>query len=116
MGRKTQADDAAGILPGTLDMLILQTLTEAPLHGYGIASRIRERSAEVIRVEEGSLYPALRRLQVKGLVRSKWRLTPTNRRARYYELTAAGRRGLVEEVEQYERIIAGIGRVLGRAT
>jgi len=97
-------------------MLILQILTEGALHGYGIASRIREQSADVLHVEEGSLYPALRRLQVKGQVRSKWRLTPTKRRARYYELTAVGRRGLADEVSQYERIIAGIARVLGTAT
>jgi transcriptional regulator len=103
-------------MPGTLEMLILETLTAEPMHGYGIASHIWQTSAQLLRVEEGSLYPALRRLQLKGWVKSKWRLTPTNRRARYYELTAAGRHELANEVERYDRVILGIARVMGRAT
>jgi transcriptional regulator len=97
-------------------MLILQTLTGRPMHGYGIASHIWRTSVELLRVEEGSLYPALRRLQVKGWVKSRWQLTPTKRRARYYELTSAGSRALGQEVERYERVTLGIARVMGTAS
>jgi PadR family transcriptional regulator PadR len=79
------------LLPGTLDMLILKTLTLEPMHGYGIAQHIQRLSQDVLRVEEGSLYPALQRMQLKGWVSSEWSKTPTNRRARYYKLTASGR-------------------------
>jgi PadR family transcriptional regulator, regulatory protein PadR len=79
------------LLPGTLDLLILKTLTRAPLHGYGIAQAIKQLSDEVLTVEEGSLYPALQRLLLQGWVKAEWKKTETNRRARYYTLTAAGR-------------------------
>jgi transcriptional regulator len=116
MDRRSQPGGQAELLPGTLEMLILKVLTGGALHGYGIASHIWQTSAELLKVEEGSLYPALRRLQVKGWVKSRWAMTPTNRRARYYELTAAGRRELLHEVERYERVILGIARVMGRTT
>jgi transcriptional regulator len=114
MDRRSQPDGPAELLPGTLEMLILKVLTGGAMHGYGIASHIWQTSAELLKVEEGSLYPALRRLQMKGWVKSRWGMTPTNRRARYYELTSAGRRELSNEVERYERVILGIARVMGR--
>jgi transcriptional regulator len=100
------------LMPGTLDLLILKTLTRSPLHGYGIALSIKRLSAEVLTVEEGSLYPALQRLLLKGWVKAEWKMTETNRRARYYTLTAAGRKQLGVELSEYEQLIAAIGRVL----
>jgi PadR family transcriptional regulator PadR len=100
------------ILPGTLDMLVLQTLKAGPNHGYGIALFIRQRSADVLQVGEGSLYPALQRLQVKGLVSTEWRASDTGRRARYYDLTRLGRRSLKAELEAYERVSRAIAQVL----
>lgn len=100
------------ILPGTLDMLILKTLTRAPLHGYGIALSIKRLSDDVLTVEEGSLYPALQRLLVQGWVKAEWKTTETGRRARYYTLTAAGRKQLSVELSQFDLMIAAIGRVL----
>lgn len=103
------------LLPGTLDMLILKTLTRAPLHGYGIALSIRKISDEVLTVEEGSLYPALQRLLLQGWVKAEWKMTETNRRARFYTLTAAGRRQLGVEMSQFEQMMEAIGRVLSDA-
>jgi PadR family transcriptional regulator, regulatory protein PadR len=100
------------LLPGTLDMLILKTLTRMPMHGYGIAQSIKRLSDDVLTVEEGSLYPALQRLLLQGWVKAEWRITETNRRARYYTLTATGRKQLGLEVSQFEQMIAAIGRVL----
>jgi transcriptional regulator len=99
-------------LPGTLDMLVLQTLTHGPMHGYGIAQFIRQRSEDVLQVGEGSLYPALQRLQVKGLVAADWRESDTGRRARYYRLTRLGRVQLEAELESYQRVSRAIARVL----
>jgi PadR family transcriptional regulator PadR len=103
------------LLPGTLDMLILKTLARAPLHGYGIALSIRQFSDDVLTVEEGSLYPALQRLLVQGWVRAEWKMTETNRRARYYTLTAAGRKQLGIELSEFDQMITAIGRVLQSA-
>ncbi len=100
------------LLPGTLDMLILKTLTRTPLHGYGIALSIKRLSDDVLTVEEGSLYPALQRLLLRGWVKAEWKMTETNRRARFYTLTAAGRRQLGIETSQFEQMIAAIGRVM----
>ena len=100
------------LLPGTLDLLVLRTLAAQSMHGYGIAQHIERLSQEVLRVDEGSLYPALQRLLLKGWVKAEWRQTPTKRRARYYELTRAGRKQLALEVEGFETIIAAIHRVL----
>jgi PadR family transcriptional regulator len=99
-------------MPGTLDMLILKILTRRPLHGYGIALSIRRISDEVLTVEEGSLYPALQRLLLQGWVKAEWKKTETNRRARYYTLTPAGRKQLGVELSEFEQMIAAIGRVL----
>jgi PadR family transcriptional regulator, regulatory protein PadR len=99
------------LLPGTLDLLILTTLTRAPLHGYGIALSIKRFSDDFLTIEEGSLYPALQRLLLQGWVKAEWKITETNRRARFYSLTAAGKKQLGLEVTQYEQMIAAIGRV-----
>ena len=101
------------IVPGTLDMLILKTISGGEfMHGYAIASSILERSQEVLRVEEGALYPALHRLEVRGLLRSKWGFSDNNRRAKYYSLTPAGRRELDEEARSWHRVSGAIARVM----
>jgi PadR family transcriptional regulator, regulatory protein PadR len=102
----------AELLPGTLDMLILKTLARAPMHGYGIALSIKRVSDDVLTVEEGSLYPALQRLLLQRWVKAEWKLTDTNRRARYYSLTALGKKQLGLELSQFGQMIAAIGRVL----
>jgi PadR family transcriptional regulator, regulatory protein PadR len=103
------------LLPGTLDLLILKTLTRTPLHGYGIALSIKRLSDDVLTVEEGSLYPALQRLLLRGWVKAEWKITETNRRARFYTLTAAGRKQLGIEESQFDQMITAIGRVLRNA-
>ena len=104
------------IPPGTLYMLILRTLARGgEMHGYEIASFIKRVSEEVLQVEEGSLYPALQRMLVKGWVTAEWGTTAGNRRARYYKLTAAGRKQLEAEVSQFDRVMAAIGRVIETA-
>ena len=100
------------LLPGTLDLLILKTLSVQSLHGYGIAQHVQRLSADVLQVEEGSLYPALQRMQLKGWIKSRWRQSPTGRRARYYELTAAGKRQLAQEVNGFDRVVGAIRAVL----
>ena len=101
------------IPPGTLYMLILRTLARSgELHGYEIAHSIQRTSQDVLQVEEGSLYPALQRMLVKGWVTAHWGTTSENRRARYYKLTPAGRRQLEAEVSQFERVMAAIARVI----
>ena len=103
------------LLPGTLDLLVLRTLTRGPLHGYGIAQRVKELSQEVLQVGESSLYPALQRLLLDGYVRAQWGASENNRRARYYTLTAAGHRQLAAEREEFERIVGAIQLVLANA-
>jgi transcriptional regulator len=103
------------VLPGTLEMLILHTLTIAPMHGYAIGQHIAQQSDAVLKVEQGSLYPALERLQAKGWVTSKWGETPTKRRARFYTITASGRRQLGEEISSFDRVLLAINRVMRRA-
>ena len=102
------------MMPGTLELLILKTLERhrAPLHGYGIARHIRRVSDDVLQVEEGSLYPALQRLAVKGWVKAEWGVSDNNRRARLYRLTPAGSRQLAEEVADFERLLEAILRVV----
>ena len=100
---------------GTLDMLVLRTLTLGPLHGYAIAQHIGKLSDGVLQVEQGSLYPALERLLNKGWVTAKWGETPTKRQARYYTLTRSGRKQLEDRVADYDRVAEAIARVLGRA-
>lgn len=101
------------IPPGTLDMLVLQTVVRAgEVHGFEIAEAIERASSEVLRVEEGSLYPALQRLLIKGWLVAEWGRTAENRRARYYRITAAGQRQLVHEVESYRRVSQAIASIL----
>jgi PadR family transcriptional regulator, regulatory protein PadR len=104
--------DRQELLPGTLDMLILKALSRDVMHGYGIAEHIRQMSDEVLHVEEGSLYPALQRLQLQGLIASEWGHSINNRRARYYRLTRAGRRQLGESESSFARLIDAITRVM----
>ena len=102
-------------LTGALDMLILRTLTLGPAHGYAIARHIERLSEDVLRVEQGSLYPALDRLLRRGWVTAKWAETPTKRKARYYTITKSGRKQLAERRAEHERISLGIARVMGKA-
>jgi PadR family transcriptional regulator len=103
------------IPPGTLYMLILKTLAREPMHGYGIAMHIQQTSDDVLQVEEGSLYPALQRMLIKGWVVAEWAQTENNRRARYYRLTPAGRKQLAVELSQFDRVMQAIGRVIQTA-
>jgi PadR family transcriptional regulator, regulatory protein PadR len=100
------------LLQGTLDLLILKTLALEANHGWGIAQRIQQVSREVLQVGQGSLYPALHRLEKKGLVASEWRESENNRRAKYYDLTRAGRRQLEQEISQWHRLVGAIGLVI----
>ena len=102
----------ADLLPGTLAMLVLKTLSVGTMHGYGIAQHIERLSEDVLRVQEGTLYPALQVMEVKGWVRSEWKLTPTKRRARYYSITAAGRKQLAQDAQEFDRVVAAVTRVM----
>lgn len=102
-------------LPGTLYMLVLRALSSGPLHGYAIARRIKDASEEVLAVEEGSLYPALNRMLAKGWLTSEWGVSETNRKARFYKLTAAGRKQLATENREFEKLIRGIQLVMKNA-
>jgi PadR family transcriptional regulator, regulatory protein PadR len=99
-------------LRGSLDLLVLKTLSLAPMHGWGISLRIQQTSKGVLEVNQGSLYPALQRLEKDGLITSDWGTTDNNRRARYYRLTATGRRALGDELESWKRFAAGLDAVL----
>ena len=103
------------LLAGTLEMLVLRTLSTQSYHGYAIAQHLTKLSDGVLQVEQGSLYPALERLLNKGLVTAKWAESPTKRQARYYTITRAGRRLLEEKTEDYDRVALAIARVMGRA-
>jgi PadR family transcriptional regulator, regulatory protein PadR len=100
------------LLPGTLDLLVLRTLARGPNHGYGIAQRVRELSQEVFQVGESSLYPALQRLTLDGYIKPEWGVSENNRRARYYTLTAAGRKQLAAERAEFERVVTAMRMVL----
>jgi PadR family transcriptional regulator PadR len=110
MGRKAHKNDS---LPGSLDLLILRTLSLRDLHGYGIVQFIQQRSGNELLVEEGSLYPALQRLELNGWIEGAWGVTPNNRRARIYQITAAGRKQLAVETRKYAKLTLAIARVLG---
>jgi transcriptional regulator len=116
MGEPRTAPKPAGeLVQGTLDMLILRTLARGSSHGWGIAQHIHQVSAEVLRVEEGSLYPALHRLEVAGLVSAEWGVSENNRRARVYTLTARGKKRLDAEREHWSALVAAIARVMETA-
>ena len=102
-------------LQGALDLLILKTLARRALHGYAIAQRIQQISEDVLRVEEGSLYPALHRMEQADWISAEWRLTSTGRRAKYYELTQSGRRRLEAETEAWEKLAGAVAQILGTA-
>jgi transcriptional regulator len=100
------------VLRGTLDLLVLRTLTLAPLHGWGISQRIQQLSEDVLDVNQGSLYPALQRLEQRGWIESEWRTTENNRRAKYYRLTAAGKRALGDEIRSWRRYVDAVELIL----
>jgi PadR family transcriptional regulator, regulatory protein PadR len=105
-------DERSELLQGTLELLVLKTLSLEPLHGWGIAQRIQAISDDVFQVNQGSLYPALQRMRRKGWVTSKWRVTENNRRARFYELTASGRKQLGAQLADWERSSGAVNRIL----
>ena len=110
--RKSERD-RLGLLQGTLDLLILRTLVFGPQHGQGIARYIEQQSDDHLLIDHGSLYPALQRLETRGLIDAEWGTSENNRKARFYELTRAGRKELVAETHQWRRLSAVIGRILG---
>jgi PadR family transcriptional regulator PadR len=103
------------LLQGTLDLLILKTLALEPMHGWGVAQRIQQLSKDALQIGQGSLYPALHRLEYKGWIQAEWAASENNRRAKFYSLTAVGRKQLAEELAQWDRMAAAIGMVLGEA-
>jgi transcriptional regulator len=109
MGTRAKPGD---LLQGTLDMLVMKALIRGPLHGYAVAEFIQTKSAEVFRVEEGALYPALHRLEIRGMLSSEWGVSGNNRRAKYYSLTPAGLEWLEREAERWRTMAAAIGRIL----
>src|ERR1700691_5492496 len=108
MGR----EDASELLPGTLDLLILNALVRGAMHGYGIAQHLKDVSEDVLQVGESSLYPALQRLLLRGWVKAEWGASENNRRARYYTITAAGRKQLASERAEFARVVGAIEKVL----
>jgi len=112
MAKAMEPTPRRDLLPGMLDMLILKTLSVQPMHGYGIAQHVLRSSKDVIRVEEGSLYPALQRMRQKGWIKAEWRQTPNNQRARYYTVTPAGQRHLGDVEGRFEELMAAVRRVM----
>ena len=112
MGAKGQEP---AFLPGTLDMLVLKTVSRGAMHGYSIAQFIQEASSDVLKVEEGALYPALHRLEVRGLLKSEWGSSDNNRRAKFYRLTAHGRRELEHEADYWTRVAGAVTRIMQTA-
>ena len=112
---KTSDDPRLDLLQGTLDMLVLRTLQWGPQHGHGIGQVIRQRSDELLRVETGSLYPALHRLEKQGWLKSEWGISEANQRAKYYRLTAAGKAQLSREQDRLSQLVDAIGRVMNPA-
>ena len=110
---RKQNQQQEDLLPGTLDMLILKTLSLGSLHGYDIAERINQTSDDVLSVEEGALYQALHRLELRGLLDSEWGLSENNRRAKFYRLTAQGRKHLADESRRWVRVSTAVSRVMG---
>ena len=113
--RSRPQDDKIDLLQGTLDMLILRTLQWGPQHGYAIAQTIKAQSSDVLRVETGSLYPALQRLAKRGWLASEWRQTDANQRAKFYRLTPEGKKQLLREQTRWSELVAAIGRILNPA-
>ena len=109
---KAKRENPGDLLQGTLDLLILKALAKGAMHGYGVAEWIHESSQDVLRVEEGALYPALHRLELRGLLSAEWGTSDNNRRAKYYALTTVGRKRLTEEPEYWRRMSGAVARVL----
>ncbi len=105
-------DRSASVLPGTLDLLILKAVSLGPLHGYGVLLRIQQMSQDVLAIEQGALYPALARLERQGLLAGRWGVSDNNRRARFYRLTAAGRKRLDQDIRQWDRLAAAMAAAL----
>ena len=105
-------DPSEQVLQGTLDLLILKTLSLAPMHGWGLTRRIQDLSRDALRVGQGSIYPALVRLEQRGLIATEWRNTENNRRAKYYRITTAGRRAMGDEMESWQRFVVAVQHVL----
>ena len=116
MTRRKEKDERGEMMQGTLDMLILRTVLVAPAHGHTIAYAIERTSEDVLQVEHGSLYPALHRLEERGLIASFWGTSENNRKAKYYRITPAGRKHLAHERSRWDQIVSAIARVLGPAT
>jgi len=116
MAKKTRADARGDMLQGTMDMMILKALLMAPAHGHTIAHVIERSSEEVLQVEHGSLYPALHRLEDQGLIASFWGTSENNRKAKYYRITPAGKRYLIQERSRWESLVQAVKRVLGPVT
>jgi transcriptional regulator len=112
--RDDAVSDQTDVLQGTLDLLVLRTVALEPMHGWAIAQRIRQISDDLLRVQQGSLYPALHRLEHQGWITAEWGASENNRRARFYSLTRAGRRQLQSELEKWQRLSAGVNLVLQR--
>ena len=109
---EAMAKDKTELVKGTLEMLVLRVLSRGEMHGWGIAQRIQQWSRDVLTVEEGSLYPALQRLQMQGLVAAEWRISDNNRRARFYTLTKAGVKQLESEKDNWDRVVLAIANVM----
>ena len=107
-----KGDEPLDLLQGTLDLLILRTLSDGAMHGWGISQRIQQISKDVLQVNQGSLYPAVHRLEQQGLIESEWGNSENNRQAKYYQLTRDGRRQLAEETRNWERISTAVARIL----
>jgi transcriptional regulator len=107
------AHDQSDLLQGTLELMVLKTLSLEPMHGWGVSQRIQQTSRDVFQINQGSLYPALQRMLSQGVIRAEWRVTENNRRARYYSLTAEGRRELARELAQWQRASSAVNWVLG---
>jgi PadR family transcriptional regulator, regulatory protein PadR len=112
---KEKKENPGELLQGTLDLLILKALARETMHGYGVAEWIHQRSEDVLRVEEGALYPALHRLELRGLLSADWGMSDNNRRAKYYALTPAGRKQLAQETEYWRRMSGAVARILQTA-
>ena len=110
--RKPTTDERLELLQGTLDMLVLRTLQWGPRHGHGIGQTIRAQSDDVLKIETGSLYPALHRLVKRGWLKTEWGVSEANQRAKYYQLTAAGKAQLIREQDRWSRLVHAIGRIM----
>jgi PadR family transcriptional regulator PadR len=113
MARKVEYRNKVELVQGTLDMLVLQTLQWGPQHGYGIVQALHTHSGEVLQVETGSLYPALHRLERQGWVRSEWKMTESNQRARFYRITATGKKQLASDHDRWQQMVVAIAAVMG---